>query len=65
MASPATSHKIPSADPDMDRAIVEVIENADEYFDKRRALRREEARTYVRGALAAAARSRRSSHRVA
>jgi hypothetical protein len=57
--SPAISQKIPSADPDIDLAIAEVIENPDRYFDRRRALRREHARRYVRDALSVAAAARR------
>ncbi|MDQ3275044.1 MAG: hypothetical protein M3Q39_08460 [Actinomycetota bacterium] len=43
--------KIPSVDPEMQRAAAEVIDNPDEYFERRRALREREAEAYLRGIL--------------
>ena len=43
--------KIPSVDPEMQRAAAEVIDNPDAYFEQRRALREREAEAHLREVL--------------
>ena len=47
-----SSQKIPSVDPETERAAADVVRDPDAYFERQRAIREREAEEYVEQALA-------------
>lgn len=60
-AGSVTSHKIPSVDPEIERAAADIVRDPDAYFERQRALREQEAEEYVERELAISRHRRRSS----
>lgn len=56
-----SSHKIPSVDPEIEQAAVDIVRDPDAYFERQRALCEQEAEEYVERELAISMRRRRSS----
>lgn len=61
MSGSGSHRTIPSVDPAMERAVAEVLEDAEKYSRTRRALRRSEAEVYVSEQLERARDGRRGS----